>query len=135
MGVGKRSRAKGHNLERWLADWARNFLGYPHAKTTRQASKLLDDCGIDICFNPAITEFPFLIQAKAGYEKNRIKPDIEIKKVRNRIKEHFDEDHWIHKTPILVINKLNGKDSDNFIVSMNFLDFEKILKNNYFNEL
>jgi hypothetical protein len=45
--MGKNNRLKGHNFERQIAKEFRE-LGFPLAKTSRHASKLLDDCKVDI---------------------------------------------------------------------------------------
>jgi hypothetical protein len=45
--LGKRNRTAGHNYERLLAKEYRE-LGFPLAKTSRHASKLLDNCKVDI---------------------------------------------------------------------------------------
>lgn len=129
--AGKKARRKGHNLERKISSWCRKVLGYKLTKTSRQASKLLDDCGVDICFDPTFNNMPFLIQCKAGYNRNRIKPDIEIKKIRERLLENFNANDEIHNKPIIIMNKLDGRSNDDFIVSMNFKDFEKLLLNEF----
>ncbi len=54
---GKTNRAKGFQWERDLAQIFRD-LGYPKCKTTRQTSRLLDSCKVDLDF------IPYNIQAK-----------------------------------------------------------------------
>ena len=49
--VGKTNRRKGHNAERYYANFFKD-LGYTFCKTARQASRLHDDCGIDLIFAP-----------------------------------------------------------------------------------
>ena len=44
---GRNSRARGFNFEREVAKKLRE-LGYPNARTTREASRLLDSCKVDI---------------------------------------------------------------------------------------
>ena len=59
---GKTNRRKGHNAERHYASFFKE-LGYEFCKTSRQASRLHDDCGIDLMY------LPFLVQIKAGKQK------------------------------------------------------------------
>jgi hypothetical protein len=63
---GKTNRTKGHNLEREIARMFRDELGFKFAKTSRLASRMLDNCKVDIA------GIPFLIQTKAGYAKSLI---------------------------------------------------------------
>lgn len=51
------NRARGHNYERKLASIFRE-IGWALCKTTRQTSRLLDACKIDL------SGIPFLVQAK-----------------------------------------------------------------------
>jgi hypothetical protein len=45
---GKRNRNAGHNYERKLAKEFRDVLGEEKCKTSRQASRLLDSCKVDL---------------------------------------------------------------------------------------
>ena len=42
--IGKNSRVKGHNLERTIVKLFKEELDFEFAKTSRNASKMLDDC-------------------------------------------------------------------------------------------
>ena len=55
--TGKRNRTAGQNYERQLAKEFRD-LGFSFCKTSRQASKLLDDCKVDLY------GIPYNVQAK-----------------------------------------------------------------------
>ena len=55
--TGKRNRTAGQNYERQLAKEFRD-LGYAYCKTSRQASRLLDDCKVDLY------GIPYNVQAK-----------------------------------------------------------------------
>ncbi len=59
---GSRNRNAGHSWEREIA---KNFrdIGYERCKTSREASKLLDNCKVDHW------GIPYNIQAKNGYTK------------------------------------------------------------------
>jgi hypothetical protein len=59
---GKRNRTAGHSYERTIAKEFRE-IGYAHCKTSREASKLLDNCKVDHW------GIPYNIQAKNGYTK------------------------------------------------------------------
>ena len=124
---GKTNRRKGHDLERFVRTWLQK-LGFKQARTTRQASRQLDNCAIDISFSPDNNFFPMLIQCKAGFERPRIKPDVEIRKIKDRIKDEFGKDHPIHDAPIVVMNKIDGYKPERFLVTMSFEDFNKILE-------
>lgn len=103
-------RKKGHRFETSIARDIRE-LGFIYCKTTRNASKVLDDCSIDISVNGAsIDSIPFLIQCKAGYERNRPKPEKIFATITKKLKENFPPDHPIHSKPKVLIHKLdNGK--------------------------
>lgn len=66
---------------------------------------------------------PVLQQCKSGYMKNRIKPEQEMLRIKEALRENFDENHDIHKRPIVVLNKLDRGET---LVTMT-LDFYKEL--------
>ena len=107
---GNKSRNKGHNLERLIARDLREVVGYNKAATSRAVSKLLDDCGVDIAvLGPLVESIPYLIQAKAGYEKRRPKPDELFDYITKQLQKSFPKDHQIHSKPKVLIHELNGK--------------------------
>lgn len=114
------SRRKGHNYERFLAKWFKN-LGFYYTKTSRAASKLLDDCGVDLAF------LPFLIQAKRGYNKNRPKFENIYKNIKTKLAENYPEDDPIHKKPIILAHKLDGKTKEFHQITLCFEDIELII--------
>ena len=118
--MSKNNRRKGHVYERYLAKLFR-ALGYEKCKTSREASRLYDNCGYDLW------GIPFLVQAKAGYKKSRIKPDELFLKMEEAM-EQFPEDerNLLKKYPKLIFNKLDGYKDENHIVSMMFKDFVKL---------
>jgi hypothetical protein len=118
--MSKNNRRKGHVYERYLAKLFR-ALGYEKCKTSREASRLYDNCGYDLW------GIPFLVQAKAGYKKSRIRPD-ELFLKMERAMEQFPEDerNLLKNYPKLVFNKLDGYKDENHIVSMMFKDFVKL---------
>lgn len=126
MSRGKTNRAKGHTGERIYAKLFRE-LGFPFCKTSRQASRLLDDSGIDLF------GLPFNVQIKTGKHAG-----INYSNVLNIIKERlpsmFPSTDEVHKQPNILIHRKEvgaGKKRDEFhdLVSMSFEDFKKIIKN------
>lgn len=121
---GKTSRTKGHNLEREVARMFRDELGYKFAKTSRLASRLLDDCKIDI------SGVPFCIQTKSGYDKARPKPDEIFEEMEKLLIKNFPETDPVQKYPKILIHKLDGrKKKYNFFVTLNYDDFKYLLLN------
>ena len=118
--MSKNNRRKGHVYERYLAKLFR-ALGYEKCKTSREASRLYDNCGYDLW------GIPFLVQAKAGYKKSRIRPDELFLKMEKAM-EQFPEDerNLLKNYPKLIFNKLDGYKDENHIVSMMFKDFVKL---------
>ena len=118
--MSKNNRRKGHVYERYLAKLFR-VLGYEKCKTSREASRLYDNCGYDLW------GIPFLVQAKSGYKKSRIKPDELFMKMEKAM-EQFPEDerNLLKNYPKLIFNKLDGYKDENHIVSMMFKDFVKL---------
>ena len=120
------NRTKGHDLERQVArDLKPNFK---FVKTSRAASKLADDCAIDLVF------VPFLIQCKNGYEKARPKYEVEYEKVKSRIEQNFPKDHSIHSLPFILIHKITaergkGKEEQNTQVTMSYEYFKWLIDN------
>jgi len=126
--LGTRNRNKGHNAERYYASFFRKFhISFEKCKTSRAASRLHDDSGIDLCFTD-----PFNIQIKAGKQRGLV-----ISKELSKIKEetiknfppHYPEltnmNILIHKKDIGQGRRRNDFDE---IVSMTFNDFIKLLK-------
>ena len=105
--MSNKNRSKGHRLERLLAQVFRE-MGFAYCKTSRQASRLLDDCGIDLAF------IPFLVQAKAGYNSNRPKYEAEYANIKQKIKENFPQNDPIHELPVVLVHKLDGRNKENF---------------------
>ena len=125
---GARNRRKGHNAERHYASFFRK-LGrlFEKCKTSRAASRLHDDSGIDLCFTD-----PFNIQVKAGKQRGLVVSK-ELAKIREEVKRNFPE-HYPEQSNlnILIHRKDPGKGTrrNEFdeIVSMTFEDFVKLIK-------
>jgi hypothetical protein len=106
--VAKNNRRKGGNLERRVAKKFRD-LGYEFAKTSRQASRLLDDSKVDIAF------VPFLVQCKKGYTKGLNYSNI-ITETKELIKKNFPPDEKVHNYPCIIIHDKGAKSEDKLVV-------------------
>lgn len=120
MSNGKRNREVGHRYER---KWAKIFrqLGYEHCRTTRQASRLLDDCGVDLAF------IPYLFQCKhvaAGINYSALIKDIETK-INKNLPPNSPETQY----PVIVAHRKGKKEEEELIV-MKAKDFIELLENN-----
>jgi len=118
--VANRNRDKGHRFERWWARVFREELGFKFCKTSRQASRLLDDCGVDL------DGIPFNIQLKNGYVKGinytKLFEDIDAK-----LKENYMPADPRHVFPSIVIHKRGRKESEHHVV-MQAKDFRKLIE-------
>ena len=95
--TGKYSRNKGHNAERLYAEIFRD-LGFSFCRTSRQASRIHDDAGIDLI------EVPYNVQIKAGYAKGiNYKTVLQI--IKDRIVELFAPTHEVHEKPNIIIHR------------------------------
>ena len=122
--IGKTNRRKGHNAERYYASFFKE-LGYKFCKTARQASRLHDDCGIDLMF------LPFLVQIKAGKQRGLKRADT-LQYIEDRVKENFPLESPEHNMPKLLIERKDpgkGKKRTQYhdTVMMTIEDFIKII--------
>ena len=125
---GAKNRNKGHNAERYYASLFRGLSqAFEKCKTSRAASRLHDDSGIDLCF----TE-PFNIQIKAGKQKG-LNISKELAKIKEEVKKSFPS-HYpeLENMNILIHRKDTGRgrkrNEFDEIVSMTLEDFIKLLK-------
>lgn len=121
---GKANRRKGHEYER---KWAKIFrdLGYNYCKTSRQASRLLDDSKVDLAF------IPFNVQCKnvqAGI--NYIE---EIKLVKESLAKNFPPTDSQHQYPVIIAHKKGCKPEDELVV-MRADEFVSLLTNKIIEE-
>lgn len=105
---GKQNRVAGHNLERKVAAKFRE-IGYPFAKTSRQASRLLDDSKVDIAF------VPFLVQCKKGYRKGLNYTAI-LLEMKEALKVNFPPDDAVHKHPAIILHDKGRKSEEKLVV-------------------
>lgn len=117
---GTTNRNKGHFFER---QWSRTMrdIGYVHCKTSRQASRLLDSCKVDLAF------LPFNIQCK------NVKANINyinlIKSIKASLAENYPEDDPIINNPIIIAHK-RGRTPEEHLVIMEASSFIDIIRKN-----
>lgn len=116
MASAKYSRTKGHNAEREYAQKFRE-LGYEHCRTSREASRLLDNSKIDLAF------LPFNVQIKAGFIKQRPNVEAVFKEMKQLLKENFPPDEKVHGLPKLCIHRAHARTDEGELVTMTWDDF------------
>lgn len=125
---GKINRVKGHNAEREYASTFREMSPkFEKCKTSRAASRLHDDSGIDLCFTD-----PFNVQVKAGLQRG-LNVSKELAKIKEEVVKNFPPHYpeltnvniLIHKKQVGAGRRRNEFDD---IVSMTFKDFKKIVE-------
>lgn len=94
--IGGTNKRKGSNAERLYAIKFRQ-LGFDKCRTSREGSKLLDDCAVDLMF------IPVLAQIKAGRQKG-MNHSKTLKDIQDRIKEHFPSDALEQFMPRILIH-------------------------------
>jgi hypothetical protein len=117
------ARRKGHNFERLITRDLKQI--FDKARTSREASKLLDDSGVDIAF------VPFAIQCKSGYNSRRPKADELFVDIRNKLKTNFPEGEPICRFPPVLIHKLGGHGNHKTLVTMQYCDWLDLIKKLY----
>ena len=118
---GNTNRNKGHTFER---QWARTMrdVGYIYCKTSRQASRLLDSCKVDLAF------VPYNIQCK------NVKANINYKEIIRSIKtsllENFPENDPIFDNPIVIAHKRGRLPEEHLVVmeASSFIDLVRKVK-------
>jgi hypothetical protein len=115
------SRSKGCRAE---LEYVNKFkeLGFDKCRTSREASRLLDACGIDL------SEVPFNIQIKSGYRKNLVRADKVFIKMKEDLKKCFGAHQPVHTYPKFLIQKIDGYYAENQLVTMMWTDFVKLLE-------
>lgn len=132
---GGTNKRKGSNAERYYAIAFRE-LGFDKCITSREGSKLLDDCAVDLMF------LPVLIQIKAGRQKGMNTSKV-LKDIQDRIRERFPEDAPEQTMPRIMIHykeaqvikgERRQRTEYDELVTMTFKTFTKFLKS-YTNDL
>lgn len=96
------NRRRGFDLERKTVQELREI--FPKVKTSRNASKVLDDSKVDIA------NIPLRIQCKLGYKTNRPKFDVIKKECDELCKKNFIKSDPILNTPFVLRHKLEKND-------------------------
>lgn len=123
--VGATNKRKGSDAERY---YARRFRqeGFNYCKTSRESSKLHDDCAIDLVF------IPVLAQIKAGKQRG-MNPSVILSEIHERIAENFPPEAPEHKMPAILIHRKevgagNKRTEYHELVTMTFDTFLTFLK-------
>lgn len=122
------SRRKGVTGEqRWVKKFKEEF-GFAHCKTSRNASKMLDDSKVDFW------GIPLNVQLKCGYWNARPKFDIIFKEMSAHLDSNFPPGNPQRTYPKVLIHELDGKDNAHTGVTMMWQDFKEIYKGYLENE-
>lgn len=118
------NRTKGHTAERLYAQKFKEL--FPDCQTSRYASRMLDDGGVDLA------NIPLLVQIKAGVHKG-MKPEEVLKNIETKLPKLSE------KFPKVLIHHKQGKpgkkrDAYSSLVTMTFDDFFTLLKLAYDNK-
>lgn len=113
------SRTKGNVAEQL---YARRFreIGFEFCRTSREASDLLDSCGIDLW------GLPVSIQIKCGFKKQRPNAEALLRKIREDLKKRFPPQDPVHKLPKAIIHKAQGYTPEGELVTMTFADWQEM---------
>lgn len=117
------NRRRGHNFERDMAKLFRD-IGYTYTKTSRQASRLLDESKVDLW------GLPFCIQCKEGAQKNLVYSKV-LSEMRELLANNFPPEEPVHSYPKIVIHKKvpfgKRRQPEDTLVVMPLLDFVNLL--------
>lgn len=116
------SRTKGHTAEREWAIRFREEFGFEYCKTSRNASKLLDDSKVDLAF------IPLNSQIKKGYAKARPKADVIFKEMDELLKKHFPPGNPQRDLPKILIHEIDGMKSEHMLMTMMWKDWKEVYK-------
>lgn len=119
----KNGRGKGHNYERDLVLIFKS-LGFDKCATSRYASRMLDDCKVDLA------NIPLNVQAKNGYWNNRPKPEVIFKEMKAHLDSNFPPGNPQRDYPKILFHKLDGFADEHQLATMMIKDWVEIYKNN-----
>jgi len=97
-------------------------IGYIYCKTSRQASRLLDSCKVDLAF------IPYNIQCK-NVKANINYIDL-IKTIKETLADNYPEDDPIFDNPIIIAHKRGRRPEDHLVVmeASSFVDLARKVK-------
>ena len=119
------NRRKGHDVERHFRKEFQG-MGYAHCETSRYASRMHDDAGVDL------VNLPINVQIKAGYKRG-INYSKVLREMRDRIADLFGKESHEQGKIRIVLHRKDGKrgqsrENEDDLVVMTFEDFKKMLK-------
>lgn len=115
---GKANRKKGHDYERKWAKIFREEFDYTYCKTSRQASRLLDDSKVDLAF------IPFNFQCKNV--KAAINYPDEFRLIAETLSKNFPPEDNQHNYPTIIAHKRGSKPEEELII-MKASDFHRLM--------
>lgn len=100
-------------------------LGYTKCETSRNSSRLLDNCKVDLDF------LPFNVQIKTG-KHTSMKPDVILTEMKTLIESTYEDTDRINY-PYFIIHELEGKKGkvrthNETQVHIRYSDLQKIIK-------
>lgn len=124
--IARNNKRKGSVAERKYRNRFKEETRFDKVRTTRQASRILDDCGIDLAF------LPLNVQIKRGKQRG-LNASKEIDYIAERMKEILPPDYPNQNYPTIVIHDKECKPGEKHkpsdeLVSMTFNDFLKFFK-------
>lgn len=119
------NRTKGHNLERLLANIFRNNFGFNFTSTSRNSSRLLDNCKVDI------DGIPFNLQAKSGYDRSPPKFKDIYTSIKTALKESYPPEDPRHNYPVILVHKDNSRKKEGFTWTFRHVDIVTLLEDYY----
>lgn len=120
-----KNKSLGYSIEREYAIIFRE-MGFDKCKTTRNTSRLLDSCKVDLNF------LPILLQLKAGFQKGMSVTGI-LKEMETLLTEHYPDYDPIHDLPRAVVHHkpkpkgVRERTEYDVMVHMTFKNFKKLL--------
>jgi len=110
---GKKNRTSGHNYERQLAKEFREILGDTKCRTSRQMSRLLDECKVDLSTK--------LANVQAKNVRSNIDYFDLLKEIKALLTEEFPERLSL---PTAIFHKKKGKE----VIILSKEDFYNLIK-------
>lgn len=128
--IGKTNKRKGSNAERHYVNYFKGLhKDFSFCITSRQGSRILDDCKVDLM------NLPILLQIKAGKQRG-MNPSAVLQEMDEMLVQKIPASDPMHKLPRAVIHRKEvgrGKRRNKYseIVSMTLEDFTKLFLKAY----
>lgn len=104
----KNNRNKGNSMERDLAKIFRERFNYPFCKTSRQASRMLDACKVDLAF------IPYNVQSKCV--KASIKYQEVFEEMQSELDKNYPPTDPQRNYPKLIFHRRGPKKTQRYVV-------------------